>query len=118
MRTRGFTLIEQMIVVAMLSILLAGGWSIRGVLREQGSPGESALRVRQATEMLVQARQDALVEPLALGGATLRGRHPAIEIRRRVEPAGPGLLRVTLEARWEEGNRSRRLSLVTARALP
>lgn len=115
---RGYTLIEQMIVIAMLGILVAVAWSIRGALSDPGSPGHAALVARRATELLVEARQDALVEPLEVGTTLLRSRDPKVELSRQVEVAGPGLLRVTLEARWQSGSRPQRQRIVTARALP
>ena len=39
--------------VAILGLLGASAWSIHGTLTARGTPGHRALRVRQATELLV-----------------------------------------------------------------
>jgi hypothetical protein len=112
----GWLLIDLMIAVAILGLLGAGAWSIHGALTARGTPGHRALRVRQATELLVEAQQRALLEPLTPGEATLPSRVPGVRLTRAVTPAEGGTQRVTLTAAWDEGDRPRRRSLVTLKA--
>lgn len=112
----GWLLIDLMIAVAILGILCAGGWTVYGMLSARGTSGHRALRVRQATELLVEAQQRALLEPLTPGEATLTSRVPGVRLTRVVAPAAGGTQRVTLTAAWDEGDRPRQRSLVTLRA--
>ena len=118
MRAHGFTLLELLIGVTILGALWAAAWSPGGLLSAPGRPGHEALRVRQATELLVQARHEALLEPLEVGAAALPSRFAGITLRREVASAGPGLLRITLRARWREGRQERALQIITAKAQP
>ena len=113
--TRGWLLIDALIAIAIFGLLSVAAWSIRGHVVGAGSGGLRALRVRQATELLVEAQQRALLEPLAIGEASLPSRVGAVRLARAVEGAGPGLLRVTLRATWDEGDRPRTRTLVTLR---
>ncbi len=94
--TRGSTLIEMMIAVVILGVVAATAHS--ELIIGRGVVGTSALRLEEATELLVQLQQETLATPYEeLAREAETGTGPA---GRRVEQIGPGLLRVTLEVSW------------------
>lgn len=99
---RGYTLIEMMIVVAMIGVAMAGAWSMGGVLDAPGRPGHAALRQEQATLALMDAHQAALAAPLAPTAAAepIPSPYPAVRLTRQVTREAQGLLRIEWIARW------------------
>lgn len=96
-RSRGSTLIEMMIVVVLLGVLAVAFMDSR-LLSRPGVSGTDALRVEEATELLVELQQEALATPYAeLAREAETGTGPE---GRRVEEIGPGLLKITLEVSW------------------
>ncbi|MEZ4471290.1 MAG: prepilin-type N-terminal cleavage/methylation domain-containing protein [bacterium] len=118
---RGHTLIELMIVVAMLAIVLAS-WSSRSLLSAPGTPGHRALHVDRAAELLVRAQQEALLTPLAAeagaGDVAIPSEYNGFRLSRRVERAAPGLLALHLTARWVEPAGERTQTLLAFKAEP
>lgn len=100
---RGYTLIEMMIVVAMIGVALSAAWSMRGVLDAPGRPGHDALRQQQVTLALTDAHEAALSTPLTPTAAptSVPSPYPALRLTRQVTEAAPGLLRIEWIARWQ-----------------
>lgn len=99
---RGYTLIEMMIVVAMIGIAVAAAWSMERVLDAPGRPGHDALRQEQANLALTHAHQTALATPITPTATPekIPSGYPAIRLTRQVSQEAPGLLRVEWIARW------------------
>ena len=122
-RDRGYTLIEQMIAVAILGIVLAGaGWGVYGTLSGPGRPGHLALTIERATEELVRAQQEMQATPFsqlaaqAGAGATPQPSNtPSVRLERTIDEAATGLLRIELVAHFRERKAERSLRLVALR---
>ncbi len=115
---RGITLIELMIVIAMMGIFAAGSWSLLGLLRGPGSPGKESLRTEQATELLIEAHQTALLEPTPEGQTLEASRAPGIQIKREFAAPEGGLQRLSFTAQWSSPLGPRALKLVALKVAP
>lgn len=98
---RGHTLIEMMIVVAMLGICLSGAWSLWGTFDAPGRPGHTAVRQDEATLALMNARQAALAAPVPNSAAPVSlSAPPGMTLTRQAVLLRPGVQRIDWVLTW------------------
>lgn len=123
MRMRqGFTLIECMIVVAIIGITSTAAWSIGHVLTASGTVGHQTAKMSEAQELLVEHFErlrstpfDQLQTTVGESEQTLQSRIPGVRLWLAVNDVGPGLLRLDLTAQWRSRDAQRQLVLVGLR---
>jgi len=119
---RGFTLIELMIAIAVLSIFSVSVGSFpttfdhRGSLRRETQMAESARRALFAEAERIRATPfDELMERAEGEGTEADSRFPGIRTRSDMTPLSPRLLSVRLSASWQSRDERRAIEMVTLR---
>lgn len=121
-KRRAATLIELMIVVAIIGISVAMAGSVSGVLSASGRPGHAAYRIDQAREVLVEALEEARSTPFAeldtfadRPALEWNSRVAGISVSRAVHTINRDLLRIELVASWQTRGKPQELVLVGLR---
>lgn len=117
-RTRGWSLLEAMVAIAILGIAAAAASSPYRALDGPGSPGLRAERSLAAVDALDSAHQASLLDWAPPGETTLPSHDPDIHVVRTIEAIEPNVQRITFVASWRDGPRTRTRRLVTLKLTP